>query len=121
MNSPIERDFTVPRTVKDFMTLGMSRDHAEHRVRQDVFGHDYKTDAKGSPIEQGLGSAQNQTSQHKAALAREQRATASVGYHPGLENAYDPRMERAPRAPRRRPARKAAKKAAPPAPAPDAG
>ncbi len=110
MSDPNNRTFTVPRTVNDFMAMGMSSEQAQHKVRQDVFGHDYKTDAKGNPIEQGLGSALNPTSQHKAALAREQRPSASVGYHPGLEHAYDPRMERAPR---RKQARRAAKKAAP--------
>jgi hypothetical protein len=32
-------------------------------VKQNVFGVDYKTDAKGNPIEQGKGSAMNQTRQ----------------------------------------------------------
>ena len=36
-----------------------------------VFGHDVQFDAKGNPIEQGFGSAQNQTVQHRQALERE--------------------------------------------------
>ena len=32
---------------------------ARHKVRQDVFGHDYKTDKYGRPIEDGIGSKAN--------------------------------------------------------------
>jgi hypothetical protein len=37
----------------------LDRHHAA--VRANVFGHDHKTDRDGNPIEQGLGSAINQT------------------------------------------------------------
>jgi hypothetical protein len=44
----------------------LPRDYLERHfaaVKQNVFGHDHKVDAKGNPIEQGKGSAMNQTRQ----------------------------------------------------------
>jgi hypothetical protein len=78
-----------PRTANEWMEKGYSPDQAEHKIRQDVFGHDYKVDAKGNPIEQGKGSAAQQTLQHKQSLERIAAARRSVGYT-GAE-AYDPR------------------------------
>lgn len=70
---------------------------AEHKMRQDVFGQDYTTDAKGAPIERGKGSALQQTQQHLQALdnSREaERARAMrLGWGPHLEGAFDPRMQ----------------------------
>jgi hypothetical protein len=61
----------TPLNVSDFMERGLSEKDAQHRVNQMVFGHDYKTDADGNPIEQGNGSAQQLTPQHKAAVVKE--------------------------------------------------
>jgi hypothetical protein len=51
---------------------------------EDVYGMDFKTDAKGRPIEQGIGAPGNETEQHFAAIekyhgpeaARQARAAA---------------------------------------------
>ena len=67
---------------------------ASHKIHQDVFGHDYKTDAKGNPIETGKGSASQPTAQHQQALMISQEAEAkramTMGWHPGLAHAFDP-------------------------------
>ncbi|MGA9009261.1 MAG: hypothetical protein WB495_20835 [Xanthobacteraceae bacterium] len=47
----------APITVEDWMGKRLSRKEAEHKINQIVFGVDYKTDKRGEPIEQGLGSA----------------------------------------------------------------
>jgi hypothetical protein len=64
-------------------------------MRCDVFGVDHKTDAAGRPIEQGIGSERNQSSQHKQALriAADARSAmhSRVGYSPTLVDAFDPR------------------------------
>jgi hypothetical protein len=39
-------------------------------VRKNVFGHDYKTDGKGAPLEQGRGSPNNQTHQSVEAFKK---------------------------------------------------
>lgn len=84
-----------PRNVNEWIEKGYSPEAATHKVRQDVFGHDYKVDAKGNPIENGRGSAQQQTAQHTEALERTAGARAAmrskVGYSPSLEGAFDPR------------------------------
>jgi hypothetical protein len=68
---------------------------ATKKVRDDVFGEGHKVDAKGNPVENGRGSAQQQTNQHKAALERSAAARAAmrskVGYSPAIEGAFDPR------------------------------
>lgn len=80
-----------PRNASEWMQKGFSPEHAEHKMRQDVFGHDYQTDAKGDPIETGIGSAAQQTRQHKEALERARSRRSGVGYSPALEGAFDPR------------------------------
>jgi hypothetical protein len=45
-------------------------DRYEEGVKKNVFGHDYKTDRNGNPIEQGLGSANNQTANSIAAYKK---------------------------------------------------
>ncbi|WP_213740943.1 hypothetical protein [Bradyrhizobium sp. dw_411] len=92
-----------PRTEKEWIEKKMSQGvpyedaqkEAQHRLCQDVFGHDYKVDAKGSPIETGRGSAQQSTVQHQQALARSAGARAAmrskVGYTPALAGSFDPR------------------------------
>lgn len=69
---------------------------AEHKVAKDVFGHDYQKDQSGAPIERGKGSALQPTAQHKQALMISQDAEAArkmrMGWHPGLESAFDPKQ-----------------------------
>lgn len=78
-------------TVKDFTDKGYSREHGEREVAKLVFGADHKTDAQGRPIEQGKGSALQQTAQHLAELERQARASRMVqGWTP-------PEQERKPR------------------------
>jgi hypothetical protein len=50
---------------------GFTREEAEHEVRNEVFGHDYKVDAFGDPIEQGKGSVLQQMQHHRDALAKQ--------------------------------------------------
>jgi hypothetical protein len=51
--------------IRDLMAAGqLPEDYLQRHheaVRANVFGHDYKTDAQGEPLEQGFGSAGNQT------------------------------------------------------------
>jgi hypothetical protein len=68
----------TPLTLEDFMERPnpatgalYTREEAEHKVRQLVFGHDYLIGADGQPVEQGKGSPSQQTSQHKIAVAKE--------------------------------------------------
>jgi hypothetical protein len=98
-----------PRTSNEWMAKGYTPEQAEHRMRQDVFGHDYQTDAKGNPIERGKGSAAQPTAQHQMELVRSQEAEIArkmrLGWHPGMEHAFDPRSAPAARA-KKRPARR---------------
>lgn len=86
--------------------------HAEasHKVAKDVFGHDYQAGKDGKPIERGKGSALQPTAQHTNALMISQEAEISrkmrLGWHPGMETAFDPRS--APAARRRKQKRKTA-------------
>ncbi len=106
-----------PRTAQEWMEKGRSPEEAEHKIAQDVFGQDYQKDAKGAPIERGKGSALQPTSQHQQALAISQEAEArrrmTMGWHPGLAAAFDPREAPAPR--RRAASRKKRAGPAPPA------
>ena len=78
--------------------VNFTQKEAEHKVAQDVFGHDYTTDRSGNPIEKGKGSAHQQTAQHQQALMIAQDAEISrklrMGWHPGLENAFNPKQPR---------------------------
>lgn len=80
-----------PRNVKEWQEKGMSAEQADHRIKEEVFGQNYQIDAKGKPIETGIGSAQQQTRQHKEALERVGARRSSVGYSGALEGAFDPR------------------------------
>ena len=99
-----------PRSANDWIEKGYSPDQAEHKMRQDVFGHDYQTDKSGNPIEKGKGSAAQPTPQHQQELARSQEAEIArkmrMGWHPGLEQAFNPKT--APRAKRKKQVRKTA-------------
>jgi hypothetical protein len=82
-----------PRTVDEWVGRGYSQDQALHKVRADVFGHDYKLNPKtNQPIEQGRGAPGRETQQHRAALerARDFRRPSS-GWGPGLEGSFDPK------------------------------
>jgi hypothetical protein len=84
-----------PRNVAEWQEKGLSPEQAQHKTRQDVFGHDYKVDGKGNPIETGIGSAQQQTAQHKQALERIAGARAAmrskIGFTSAVAGAFDPR------------------------------
>jgi hypothetical protein len=45
-------------------------DRYREAVAKNVFGHDFKRDAKGNPIEQGLGAKGYETANHFAALKK---------------------------------------------------
>jgi hypothetical protein len=67
---------------------------ADHKMCQDVFGHDYKIDAKGFPIETGIGSAANPGDSDRVKRAEADamaQAKMRLGWHKGLETAFDPR------------------------------
>lgn len=95
-----------PRTEQEWIDKKMSQGfsfesaqkEAQHKIRQDVFGHDYALDARGTPIEKGIGSSQQLTVQHKQALERAAGARAAmrskVGYTPKLKGTFDPRKSR---------------------------
>ena len=84
-----------PRNVTEWMEKGLSPEQATHKMRNDVFGHNYQLDAKGEPIERGIGSAHQQTTQHKQALERSAGARAAmrskIGYTSAVAGAFDPR------------------------------
>jgi hypothetical protein len=105
-----------PRTEGEWIENQMSKGHsfedasrfAAKKMRDDVFGDGHKTDPKGNPIEVGKGSALQPTAQHHQALMISEEAKAkramTMGWHPGLVNAFDPSA--APAVRRRGPARK---------------
>jgi hypothetical protein len=91
-----------PRTADEWMQkvnpatgAHFTEAEADHKVCQDVFGRNYKIDAKGYPIETGRGSAANPVSESLKAQEIEKNAAAQakmrLGWHKGLEQAYDPR------------------------------
>jgi hypothetical protein len=92
-----------PRTENEWIEKKMSQGisfedaqkEAQHKLRQDVFGHDFKVDAKGNPIENGKGSALQSTAQHQQALERSAGARAAmrskVGFTPALAGTFDPK------------------------------
>jgi hypothetical protein len=94
-----------PRTegewIEKKMVQGFSYEDAQkeatHRLRQDVFGSNYALDAKGNPVEVGLGSKHQQSHQHKMALKKAEEARAAmrskVGYTAavGGPGTFDPR------------------------------
>jgi hypothetical protein len=58
---------------------------AREMTSQDVYGVDHKKDAKGQPIEQGVGSANNMSRQAIAAYIAEQTTRRPGGPEPGYE------------------------------------
>jgi hypothetical protein len=92
-----------PRTHDEWVQTRMSKGYsyeaanefATKKIRDDVFGADHRVDARGNPIENGIGSASNQTHQHKEALERAAGARAAmrskVGYTPALAGTFDPK------------------------------
>jgi hypothetical protein len=84
-----------PRTMQEWVDKGLSPGEALHRTTQDVFGKDYRIDPKGYPIETGRGSAANPVSESLKAIEHEksaaEQAKMRLGWHKGLENAFDPR------------------------------
>lgn len=93
-----------PRTETEWVETKMAQGHsfeeaqriADHKLCQDVFGHDYRIDAKGFPIETGRGSAAQPVTESLKAQQREkyaaEQARMRLGWHKGLENAFDPRV-----------------------------
>jgi hypothetical protein len=76
----------VNLTIEERRTYSMALDELElaqldptqlekyrERQRELVYGENYKTDAHGNPIEQGVASPHRQTSQHLEALERERK------------------------------------------------
>lgn len=62
------------------------QDHAHHKrlLEEQTFGAGFKRDAKGSPIEQGIGSPSNMTGQAKAALEKHKLEQAALKAKAGL-------------------------------------
>src|SRR5882724_4620676 len=73
-----------PRTEGEWIEKKMSQGvdyetaqkDATHKMRSDVFGHDYQIDRSGNPIERGKGSAAQPTAQHQQALQISMEAEA---------------------------------------------
>lgn len=94
-----------PRTEGEWVEKKMSQglgfedasQFAAKKVSDDVFGEGHRVDASGSPIENGKGSAAQPTAQHQQALAISAEAEAkrrmTMGWHPGLATAFDPRAQ----------------------------
>jgi hypothetical protein len=84
-----------PRTTDEWIDAGKSPAQADHRMCQEVFGANYRIDAKGYPIETGRGSAANPVSESLRAIEHEktaaEQAKMRLGWHKGLENSFDPR------------------------------
>jgi hypothetical protein len=55
---------------------GLSREQAEREIAGRVFGVGHQLDKHGTPIEQGIGSAAQQSAQHKAAVEKERQRQA---------------------------------------------
>lgn len=121
-----------PRTESEWVEKKMSQGNsyedasqfATKKIRDDVFGEGHSLDASGAPIERGKGSALQPTAQHHEAklIADEAKAkrAMTMGWHPGLASAFDPRAQamidellaKVDRLSRKAPARKKAKGAA---------
>jgi hypothetical protein len=84
-----------PRTTQEWVDKGLSPAQADHKMCLDVFGHNYKIDAKGYPIETGIGSASNPSSDSLKAIEREksaaEQAKMRLGWSKSLETSFDPR------------------------------
>lgn len=104
-----------PRSAGEWEAKGLSPADAEHKMRQDVFGPDYTTDKSGAPVEKGKGSAAQPTAQHLMAKSISDEADMNrrmkMGWHPGLDQSFDPRS--APRARRKTTAKRRKTAAAP--------
>jgi hypothetical protein len=92
---PRTEDELINNAMMDGASYEQAAEKAKHKMRQEVFGHDFKTDAKGNPIEVGLGSKHQQTRQHEMALQKAEGARAAmkskIGYTPALAGTFDPR------------------------------
>ena len=67
-------------TLQELVDGGMSLEDAKHEMNKRVFGHNYRLDAEGNPIEQGFGSEANpQKGPHLAALKLEESRKMAAG------------------------------------------
>jgi hypothetical protein len=57
-------------TATEFVAAGLNIEQANHEMRKRVFGHDYKTDRNGKPIETGIGAPGNESEHHFAAILK---------------------------------------------------
>ena len=57
-------------TFEDMVANGMSAAEASDVLHKRVFGDNFRRDAEGKPIEQGMGSTLHPTPQHTEALQR---------------------------------------------------
>ena len=84
-----------PRNTQEWIDKGLTPAQADHKLCQDVYGSNYRIDAKGYPIETGRGSAANPVSESVKVIELEksaaEQAKMRLGWHKGLENAFDPR------------------------------
>jgi hypothetical protein len=80
----------IQNAMMDGLPYEQAVEKAKHKMRQEVFGHDFKTDAKGNPIEVGLGSKHQQTRQHEMALQKAEGARAAMRSKVGYTSAVGP-------------------------------
>lgn len=78
---PLTVKLPNPMTIQELVDGGKSVAEANEIMHQRVFGHDFKRDEDGKPIEMGIGSPGNPyKASHLAALARsEERKAKSAG------------------------------------------
>jgi hypothetical protein len=62
-----------------------AREAYEEAARRYIFGQNYRRDAQGRPLEDGIGSPNNMTFQAKAARAKAEGRDADLRRKAGLE------------------------------------
>jgi hypothetical protein len=73
MDRKPEDDFNSPQysaVVSQALDKGLTKVEAAELERKNVYGHDYRTDRQGRPIQQGIGSESNPSGNHFAALRK---------------------------------------------------
>jgi hypothetical protein len=82
--SPEEYDEIDEQIAAGVLPVDWYQKHYE-AIDRNVFGHDFKRDAKGRPIETGIGSNFNLTANAVEAYIKEQTERRQGGPEPGFE------------------------------------